>query len=413
MDDQVEILVHLSAPSQPEDDRRYRKQAQGWLDFLTTQNQVQKDGRGKYDERAKHRPRLSRKLSVEAVTRGDDGMHLEAGPQQEAQLAPQHSDKLSSDVPSEFGFVEDSLSQAFQGQCARFPRAQTEPLPSSINGKQDSQHRRSQSDSFDTPPSVVPDSQPSQSSLRKRLLDPSSSFLAEMLLASAVGKQRTSPAFSNRRQSNLSAVMHLGAANGKRRPNTLDRELQGASCTSLPTSPSDEVTAKATTLMSVPPTSIDKPSSAACRPGRVIHIIRPAPPPTGESAFSAHAASGLDLLASTASLASCYQPASIKRATEPLERGFWSWRIDNSIWTAEQATKFWSFVTQFVNDGYAGWGTWIERELEPHCEQLRVWCWAELIREVWLMLFVGSKRLIKGAGATWVDAQGHVVVQME
>lgn len=53
-----------------------------------------------------------------------------------------------------------------------------------------------------------------------------------------------------------------------------------------------------------------------------------------------------------------------------------------------------------------------EREREREREVVRVYCWGEVVGEVWLALFVGSKRKIKGSGARWVDAGGVAVVCM-
>ena len=53
-----------------------------------------------------------------------------------------------------------------------------------------------------------------------------------------------------------------------------------------------------------------------------------------------------------------------------------------------------------------------EREREREREVVRVYCWGEVVGEVWLALFIGSKRKIKGSGARWVDAGGVAVVCM-
>ena len=45
-------------------------------------------------------------------------------------------------------------------------------------------------------------------------------------------------------------------------------------------------------------------------------------------------------------------------------------------------------------------------------EVVKVFCWGEVVGEIWLALFIGSKRKIKGTGARWVDASGEAVVVM-
>ena len=83
---------------------------------------------------------------------------------------------------------------------------------------------------------------------------------------------------------------------------------------------------------------------------------------------------------------------------------------------------------QFVGErGQAGWGTWCVREFvrvrddgddggdeERRVEEvLKVYCWGEVVGEIWLLLFMASKREVKGVGARWVDAGGVAVVVMK
>ena len=83
--------------------------------------------------------------------------------------------------------------------------------------------------------------------------------------------------------------------------------------------------------------------------------------------------------------------------------------------------KFWGFLEQFVGDGRAGWSVWVEWERGGGCrgddvergdEEVRVWCWGEVVGHVWLVLFLATDRKIKGMGARWVDGGGEVVCQM-
>lgn len=46
-------------------------------------------------------------------------------------------------------------------------------------------------------------------------------------------------------------------------------------------------------------------------------------------------------------------------------------------------------------------------------EVVKIYCWGEVVGEVWMMLFIASKRDIKGVGARWVDAGGVPVVVMK
>lgn len=45
-------------------------------------------------------------------------------------------------------------------------------------------------------------------------------------------------------------------------------------------------------------------------------------------------------------------------------------------------------------------------------EVVKVYCWGEVVGEVWIMLFIASGRKIKEVDARWVDAGGAAVVVM-
>lgn len=45
-------------------------------------------------------------------------------------------------------------------------------------------------------------------------------------------------------------------------------------------------------------------------------------------------------------------------------------------------------------------------------EVAKIYCWGEVVGEVWLLLFLASDRRVIGAGAKWVDAGGEAVVVM-
>ena len=46
-------------------------------------------------------------------------------------------------------------------------------------------------------------------------------------------------------------------------------------------------------------------------------------------------------------------------------------------------------------------------------EVAKIYCWGEVVREVWLLLFVASHRKVLGAGAKWIDASGEAVVVIQ
>ncbi len=98
-------------------------------------------------------------------------------------------------------------------------------------------------------------------------------------------------------------------------------------------------------------------------------------------------------------------------------------------WDETSKRKFWDYLCEFVGqNGQAGWGTWCVREVQElgpdgeasekekaaprPGEVVKVYCWGEVVGEIWLLLFIGSGRKIKGSGARWVDAGGEAVVVM-
>lgn len=92
---------------------------------------------------------------------------------------------------------------------------------------------------------------------------------------------------------------------------------------------------------------------------------------------------------------------------------------------------FWDFLTQFIGEGRAGFGVRAFREMQEknthegdsetyddHTskqreEVLTVYCWGEVVGEIWMVLYLGSKRKAKGLGAKWIDASEKVVLVMK
>ena len=97
-------------------------------------------------------------------------------------------------------------------------------------------------------------------------------------------------------------------------------------------------------------------------------------------------------------------------------------------WDEGLKQGFWKFLAEFIGHNQAGWGTWCVRETqepvrvgdsdkENHAPQprevVKVYCWGEVVGEVWLLLFIGVGTKFKKIGARWVDAGGVAVVVME
>lgn len=161
------------------------------------------------------------------------------------------------------------------------------------------------------------------------------------------------------------------------------------------------------------------------RPTLPTNQIHPLPPTPQTTPFTTHLTPALSFLKTPASqISTKYAPLTQTRPLEPLERGHWL--LSTGSWGGEVQHKCWKFLQAFIGDGRAGWGVWCEREAGGYTgeeggegeirggegEVLRVWCWGEVIEEVWLVLYVASMSKVRRAGARWVDSDGVGVVVM-
>ncbi|KAK1824078.1 hypothetical protein LTR12_001379 [Friedmanniomyces endolithicus] len=150
--------------------------------------------------------------------------------------------------------------------------------------------------------------------------------------------------------------------------------------------------------------------------------IHPPEPTVSLDSFVTHVTPALAWLAGEQSVVKdCYHPTSVSRIARPLERGYWL--VNTSTWTHDVQHKFWSFLENQVVSGDAGWGVWCLRELDqsgnppPGQRQgglrlVKVFCWGEVVKHVYLMLYVASNSRVRKIGLQWVDAEDVVVVQM-
>jgi len=136
--------------------------------------------------------------------------------------------------------------------------------------------------------------------------------------------------------------------------------------------------------------------------------IRPPAPQPSLQRFKTHITESLRYLAENNNLAQCYKPVFVSRDFRQSERGYWT--FDITPWPAQLRLDFFQFLAKMIEPGRVGWGVWCIRELASL--EVRIYCWGEVARHVYLMLYVASKSKVRKLGLNWVDADGEVVVQM-
>ncbi|EHK45243.1 uncharacterized protein TrAtP1_003491 [Trichoderma atroviride] len=135
--------------------------------------------------------------------------------------------------------------------------------------------------------------------------------------------------------------------------------------------------------------------------------IRPPSPPTGVVHLepSDLVSDKLDKLARD--LSSRYRPRE-NRPTDPFERGYWF--VDCATWSQETHSEAWTFLANYLRSGLAGWGVWCRRD-ESH-GWIRLYCWAHVAKHAYLLLYLASGRHLKATGAKWIDGDGQVAIEV-
>ena len=446
----VEILVHVSAPAGTHDDARYRSLAQGCLNF-----------------EAERRHDVAVGSAKDEVGAGSKGPRKR--PWEDVDTTQDRIPDSRTDTPNNVRYPAASRVRALQRaettmspkvQVARTPffsRSNTAPIGG--RGQEvHERHRRSQSDSYDWPRSVVPDSQPSHPSLRAipPAADTSSQGPSDISSPTALRYEKhatvsvtsspkedaPSDEIPSSSQQELRSTPPSTSFKTQKTPLKPSSQVdQTPSNKRQPLSPQDPPSTPA-----APPTSSFRVSPASSPPNLNAELEFPdptpeevplprrrtirAPVPSANSIeFSTHLTPALLQLSSKPMLASLYRPISTSRTIRIFERGYWRLFI-TSAWDTTTKEKFWKFLQDFISGGRAGWGVWAEwigkqevedqrysgstvgMEEEKAYDVVKVFCWGEVVREVWMVLFIASHRKINDSRAVWVDSGEDVVVRM-
>ncbi|WYZ34806.1 hypothetical protein EsH8_I_001082 [Colletotrichum jinshuiense] len=136
--------------------------------------------------------------------------------------------------------------------------------------------------------------------------------------------------------------------------------------------------------------------------------IHPVGPPVGTTDLTTDdlLTPKLRELAQQLNISKRYSPVEQKRELRSFERGHW--QLDWTDWRPTLRERAWHFLTDYILEGFAGWGVWCKRAED--WSWLRVYCWGHIVGHVYLALYLASERALKKDGARWVDGAGEVIV---
>ncbi|KAL8719683.1 MAG: hypothetical protein Q9225_003338 [Loekoesia sp. 1 TL-2023] len=431
-----EILVHAAAPSHGSDDARYRREALGILGFEAVKRhnvllrqsqhslQIAEGGRSQ----SRIAQDVGQALGQDSITSTDPipRHHLtDAFTTWVTPILPRPSPQILVGRTPAPSFYERASAVSGNLQVKHTPADRYRPraAPSGPSAIQETPHlRRSFSDSFETPPSVIPDSQPTLPSQHhgKRPFEESSS---------------PSPT-------------HRQSPRAKRTKSDIEEELEewtqpeDTSTPPLKNPPQESSSAPGSPNVSTrspsPATHHDQPSIHSYRRRQVL----PPRPKTGNDSFSTHLTPNLQTLQKHCT--TFLQTVKPRRTIGMLERGHWHFTIsnDDKRWDRVAREEMWAFLEDFIQGGHAGWGVWAvfeeglpvgdksvaeaedgdvrredsEKSLDGRGGRgngtVKVYCWGEVVPEIYTVLVLATKRKVKKCGARWIDAGGDVVVDM-
>ena len=422
----IEVLVHVSGPSRGQDDARYRREAQGFLDFSPVERHYlpEIEEEEHLTSKVTEIPTLSQWLN--SGTTGSSITTLPPTQRLEAIQELFHT-RIYDSTPTRTSVRVDALRTPAVTAAAttisspvlpwtsikETPHLLVEQTPapprphSALNHKAPSRQPRSfgrtQSDSRETPPSVIPDSQPFPSSSCHQISSP-------------ILKRPLSSSFSSEDRHTTPSTKRLR----RRSPSPLPSSsfpIPASSPANAQEHPPLGESSSQRSLVNEQVSDIKLPLE-----------IHPKMPEVGNQKLMTTLTTPLIELSNAPKMKALQIECILSRPVGPLERGHW--HVSLGTWTRTAKEDMWRFLTDFIGRGKAGWNVWCVRELENKAsaasdssdkenkappvqeEVLRVFCWGEIIREVFLVLFVAgvNDKKNKGAGqAKWVDSGQKIV----
>ncbi|KAG5955053.1 hypothetical protein E4U57_003788 [Claviceps arundinis] len=148
---------------------------------------------------------------------------------------------------------------------------------------------------------------------------------------------------------------------------------------------------------------------AAATPNTATTVVPPSPPPSIRT-LSPSQLIPPELEKLSRDLSSRYNPLP-HRPLDPFERGHWL--VDCSRWADGNRRETWVFLTNYLRSGLAGWGIWCSRDEASEGARLKLYCWGHVVKHMYLLLYLASGREVKYTGAEWRDGEGVVVVEVK
>lgn len=466
----VEILIHVTAPSRVADDVTYRALAQAYLDFRpgsradvtipsspepqqpppSRQNNEQEDDedvdavvlqsfcsdsqdisfRGVLDNLAS--PRLRSKAS--RIDTPEPSVDEEDGTTSRTvrHLPSQIADSYPMPDVGMFNVTPTRVLQKYMGTRAQAPRLVVASSPPScpVCDEQITPKTEAQDQAIDIS-SSLPTSEAPESGISQTRRDGRQSTIPVTPLISEANRKRK--AEIDLEDTSAMDVTHISSSipSSDSSTNPLQRSesdplpskrlcqiAQDSGVVTLIRSTSD--TTKPTAQPTPQPTP--QPSSSplsyavlsqvpSTYPRSTALSVRPPSPPVGVGDLSLPGLVSAKLAKLARDLSSRYRPTTPPprdRPLDPLERGYWL--VDCSGWPDDVRADAWAFLTSYVRSGLAGWGVWCRRA-EDHAS-IRLYCWAHVVKHTYLLLYLASARQIKTTGAKWFDAEGVVAVEV-
>ncbi|TWU78017.1 hypothetical protein ED733_006440 [Metarhizium rileyi] len=426
----VEILVHVTAPSKVSDDQTYRHLARAYLAFQP-ESRVELSPAAPFSRpESTHTPQRNLRHDVQPNN------------------PPPDSSQEDYAVPIAEAFCPESQDLSFQSaidnraspRLPLYTRAslQREPLAATLS--QTSWHSPPSqiNDSYPLPdggiinvtptrvlqrylqktPSPSPSSSPSSCKDSIQPASPTTGLeiigIPSSIPIPSGNEPRVHP------KSDIIPVTPFPQAGLRNCPLRVDESLDithvSNSCASSPRAESEPPPTKTITAITPKPEAHLARSTSDTGPIRssaielVTHTleIRPPSPETSVNNLSPTSLVSPQLEKLSRDVSTRYRPIET-RQVDHFERGYWL--VDCTPWPQKTRFDTWVFLTNYLRSGLAGWGVWCKRD-QGH-RWMRFYCWGHVAKHIYLLMYLASEREIKTTGATWFDAQGQAVLEVK